>query len=46
MDSLFEATGSTRPETGTAAETPYDRAAALVEGLAVETVLDAVGLGG
>ncbi|WP_318567100.1 cobyric acid synthase [Salinigranum marinum] len=46
IDSLFEAKESARPGTGSEAETPHDRAATLVEGLAVETVLDAVGVGG
>ena len=45
LDSLFEATGSTRQGTETATETTYDRAAALVEGMDIDVMLDVVGLG-
>ncbi|WP_152040086.1 cobyric acid synthase [Salinigranum salinum] len=46
VGSLFEASGETRPDAEESASTPYDRVAALVSGMDVDAVLDAVGVDG
>ena len=42
LGSLFESKGRQRPDGDSDAETPYDRAAALVAGMDVDTLLAAV----
>jgi adenosylcobyric acid synthase len=46
LDSLFEARGVDRPSSEGAARTRFDRTAALVSGMDVDALLDAVGVAG